>query len=67
MLGPPLRVFDAERVRILTFTSLYPSSVRPRHGVFIQERISQLARHTGRIEIQQLTIDSPHPSFRQSG
>jgi len=59
VLGPPLRVFDAERVRILTFTSLYPSSVRPRHGVFIQERISQLARHTGHT----VQVVAPVPYF----
>ena len=30
--------------RILTFTSLFPSSARPRHGIFVQTRLLQLLR-----------------------
>jgi teichuronic acid biosynthesis glycosyltransferase TuaC len=30
-------------MRILTFTNLYPSAARPRHGIFIEQRVRQLA------------------------
>jgi glycosyltransferase involved in cell wall biosynthesis len=30
--------------RILTFTSLFPSPARPRHGIFVQTRLQQLLR-----------------------
>jgi teichuronic acid biosynthesis glycosyltransferase TuaC len=29
--------------RILTFTSLYPSAAKPRHGIFVETRLRQLA------------------------
>jgi glycosyltransferase involved in cell wall biosynthesis len=31
-------------VKILTFTALFPNNVRPRQGVFVSERMSQVAR-----------------------
>jgi glycosyltransferase involved in cell wall biosynthesis len=31
-------------VRILAFTSLYPSEARPRHGIFVETRLLQLQR-----------------------
>lgn len=34
-------------VRVLTFTSLYPSSARPRHGIFIESRLRRLASRGG--------------------
>jgi teichuronic acid biosynthesis glycosyltransferase TuaC len=34
-------------VNLLTFTSLYPSSVRPRHGVFVESRLQRLVRRGG--------------------
>jgi teichuronic acid biosynthesis glycosyltransferase TuaC len=30
------------RVRILTFTTLYPSEVRPQHGIFVETRLRKL-------------------------
>jgi glycosyltransferase involved in cell wall biosynthesis len=30
--------------RVLTFTSLFPSSARPRHGIFVKTRLQQLRR-----------------------
>lgn len=29
-------------IRLLTFTSLYPNAVQPRHGLFVEERLRQL-------------------------
>lgn len=34
-------------MRILTFTSLFPSTARPRHGIFVETRLRQLVRDTG--------------------
>ncbi|MGE5101169.1 MAG: glycosyltransferase [Deltaproteobacteria bacterium] len=31
-------------LRILTFTSLYPSTARPRHGIFVETRLLQIRR-----------------------
>jgi len=30
------------RIRIVTFSTLYPSEARPRHGIFVEERLRQL-------------------------
>lgn len=35
---------DAARLRVLTFTSLYPSEVRHRHGIFVEARLQHLVR-----------------------
>ncbi len=35
-------------IRLLTFTNLYPSDERPRHGIFVEERLRRLV-DTGRI------------------
>ena len=32
-------------MKILTFTTLYPSEARPRHGVFVETRLLHLQRH----------------------
>lgn len=34
-------------MKILTFTSLFPNNVRPRQGVFVSERMAQVARISG--------------------
>ena len=34
----------SEMRRILTFTSLFPSSARPRHGIFVKTRLQQVRR-----------------------
>ena len=31
-----------ERLRVLTFTSLFPSEARPRHGIFVETRLAHL-------------------------
>ncbi|MEX1994489.1 MAG: hypothetical protein WD929_07490, partial [Steroidobacteraceae bacterium] len=35
-------------IRLLTFTNLYPSEERPRHGIFVEERLRRLVA-TGRV------------------
>lgn len=34
-------------LRILTFTSLYPSAARPRHGIFVESRLQRLVARGG--------------------
>ncbi len=34
-------------LRILTFTSLYPSAARPRHGIFVESRLQRLIARGG--------------------
>jgi glycosyltransferase involved in cell wall biosynthesis len=34
-------------VRLLTFTSLYPSTARPRHGIFVEARLQRLLAQGG--------------------
>jgi len=34
-------------VRVLTFTSLFPSDARPRHGIFVETRLAHLVRDCG--------------------
>lgn len=46
-------------IRILTFTSLYPNSIQPNHGVFVEERMLNL-KNTGEISYQ---VISPVPWF----
>jgi len=33
-------------LRMLTFTTLYPNSVRPRHGIFVETRLREILRRT---------------------
>lgn len=35
-------------IRLLTFTNLYPSEARPRHGIFVEQRLRRLVE-TGRV------------------
>ncbi len=46
-LGRNERHFDELRLRILTFTSLYPNNVNPLQGIFIHQRVFHLARRPG--------------------
>jgi teichuronic acid biosynthesis glycosyltransferase TuaC len=46
-------------VHILTFTTLYPSAVRPQHGIFVETRLRKLAE-SGRVEAR---IVAPCPWF----
>jgi len=47
------------RLRILTFTSLYPNKINPLQGIFIHQRAIHLARRTGNI----LEVIAPVPYF----
>lgn len=46
-------------IRLLVFTSLYPNAVRPRHGVFVEERLRHLMG-SGRVIA---TVVAPVPWF----
>lgn len=49
--------------RILTLTSLYPSAARPRHGIFVEERLRQLVAAGG----VTATVLAPVPWFPFTG
>ncbi|HEX4885200.1 MAG TPA: glycosyltransferase family 4 protein, partial [Casimicrobiaceae bacterium] len=46
-------------VRLLTITTLYPNAVRPRHGIFVANRLHRLCA-TGRVEA---SVVAPVPWF----
>ncbi|NTV11841.1 MAG: glycosyltransferase family 4 protein [Zoogloea sp.] len=46
-------------MRLLTFTTLYPSSARPAHGIFVETRLRHLLK-TGRVEAR---VVAPVPWF----
>ena len=48
-----------ERLKIVTLTTLYPSSVQPRHGIFVEERLRKLLK-TGEVDA---TVIVPVPWF----
>ena len=50
-------------VRLLTFTSLYPSAVRPRHGIFVESRLVRLLARGG----VTARVVAPVPWFPLSG
>lgn len=41
----------SERIRLLTFTNLYPSAEKPRHGLFVRERTNRLCRALGASQV----------------
>ena len=47
------------RLRLLTFTTLFPSAARPRHGIFVETRLRKLLA-TARVEA---TVIAPVPWF----
>ena len=53
-------------LRVLTFTTLFPSSVRPGHGIFVETRLRELLR-SGRVESRVVApvpwFFSGHPKF----
>jgi len=59
----PESALTGRPLRVLTFSSLYPSASRPRHGVFVEERLRQIVA-TGRIEAR---VVSPVPWFPVAG
>lgn len=46
-------------IRIVTFSSLYPSSVKPNHGIFVETRLRELLK-TGEVEAR---VVAPVPWF----
>ena len=56
----PQAIYEgAGYLRILTFTSLFPNSVDPSHGIFIYQRSVHLARRFG----HEVVVISPVPYF----
>jgi len=49
----------SNKIRILTFTTLYPSSVRPGHGIFIETRLRELLS-SGQVNVR---VVAPVPWF----
>jgi teichuronic acid biosynthesis glycosyltransferase TuaC len=47
------------RLRILTFTTLFPSVARPRHGIFVETRLSHFRRVSG----AEVKVVAPVPWF----
>lgn len=43
MTAPPTGA--ERRLRVLTFSSLFPSEAQPRHGIFVETRLAHLVRH----------------------
>ncbi len=46
-------------LRMLTFTTLFPSAVRPRHGIFVETRLAHFRRRTG----AEVRVIAPVPWF----
>lgn len=53
------RMDTRRTLRILTFSSLYPNAVQPRHGVFVEERLRHLVEAGG----VSVTVLAPVPWF----
>lgn len=55
-----------EKIRLLTFSTLYPSSVRPGHGIFVETRLRELVS-SGKVEARVIApvpwFFSTHPRF----
>ncbi len=49
----------SRELRIVTFTTLYPNSVRPNHGIFVENRLAKLVAD-GRVEAR---VVAPVPWF----
>jgi teichuronic acid biosynthesis glycosyltransferase TuaC len=56
----------AEKIRLLTFSTLYPNSIRPGHGIFVETRLRELVA-TGKVESRVVApvpwFFSTHPRF----
>ena len=55
-----------EKIRLLTFSTLYPSGVRPGHGIFVETRLRELVS-SGKVEARVVApvpwFFSAHPRF----
>lgn len=52
-------VLTTRKIRLLTFSTLYPSSVRPSHGIFVETRLRELLG-SGEVEVR---VVAPVPWF----
>jgi len=54
------------RLRVLSFSTLFPNTAQPRHGIFLEHRLAHLAR-TGDVDIRHVApvpyFPSGHPRF----
>src|SRR4051812_23642026 len=75
MAGPLVLSMDAlapgaPPLRVLTLTSLFPSTARPRHGIFVEPRLRQLVR-TGGVDARVIApvpwFPFAHPAFGPYG
>ena len=57
-------------IRVLSFASLFPNTAQPRHGIFLEHRLSHLAR-TGAVEVRHVApvpwFPSGNPRFGRYG
>lgn len=58
------------KIRVLTFSTLFPSSVRPSHGIFVETRLRELMS-SGKVESRVIApvpwFPSTHPRFGEYG
>ena len=62
-IGPNMNIAVTEKIEIITFSSLYPNSAQPNHGVFLQNRLGYLMA-TGQVRGR---VVAPVPWFPFSG
>jgi teichuronic acid biosynthesis glycosyltransferase TuaC len=64
--APEAAAASPARLRLVLFSTLYPSSVRPGHGAFVETRLQQLL-HTGAVDARVVApvpwFPSTHPRF----
>ena len=55
----PGRFVEAEVTRVLVFSTLFPNSAQPNHGIFVENRL----RHTLELGGLDATVVAPVPYF----
>src|SRR5262249_22991508 len=55
----PDRMIATRRLRILTFTTLFPNAAQPNHGIFVESRLRHL-NASGQVEC---VVVAPSPWF----
>ena len=53
-------------LRVLLFSTLYPSEVRPAHGVFVETRLRELLK-TGEVDVRVVAPVPPVARITRSG
>jgi teichuronic acid biosynthesis glycosyltransferase TuaC len=51
------------QLKVLLFSSLYPSSARPHHGVFVETRLRELLADSYKLSAMQVKVVAPVPWF----